>query len=154
MNRRRLRQLSGKRVRLYPPPISLDARGVRSPTREDVWLVERASSESLCLRNTATDHSVEFGRDGIHSFTSLACDDDGVVGFLTLLLQLTLQGRDVRITQRLPQSGRPIYVPVRRRPREEVVLPIAGTSNKAAELIVLIGLAVLILAALEHWPST
>jgi hypothetical protein len=154
MNRKRLRQLSGQRVRLYPPPISLDARGVRTPRREDEWLVERASSESLCLRNIATDHFVEIGRDGVHSFTSTPCDGDGVVGSLTLLLQLTLQGPDVRITLRSPQSGRPIYVPVRRRPRGEVVLPIAGTANKTAELIVLIGLAALILAALEHWPST
>src|SRR5712671_1253871 len=154
MNRRMLRELSGKRVHLSPPALLYDERGVRQPTNDDEWLVERASSDSVRISNLATGHAIDLGRDHIRSFCSNPSDGPGgAVGFLMLRCQVVLQGREVRVSPFAGDSRPRVFVPVRRRPKGELVLPLTGTPNKLAEAAVWLGLGIVVLAALEYWSS-
>lgn len=66
---------------------------------DDEWVIEQITDKGVTIKNMRTDHSKVLGFDHIHHYTSDPSKDfDGFEhGFLTLMVQLSLDGLHVRI---------------------------------------------------------
>jgi len=105
MNREQMKKNVGYRVQLVPIACRLEEGGRELPPLNDDWIINEVSNAGVRISNTRTGHETTLGEDHIHHFTS---DPDrsrtGIQhGFLTLNVQIFLQGRDLRV---LP-NGRP-----------------------------------------------
>ena len=97
MKKDQLKKLLHYRVCLSPPALHSNA-GTLLPVNDD-WSVQEITSDHIKLRNTVTYHEPLIGLDQIRSYTSDPHrNTDGFKhGFLSLHVQLTIQGREVLI---------------------------------------------------------
>jgi hypothetical protein len=99
MNKKGLRTLVGKIVRLRPSPRRQLAGGATEAIDDDhrVLGVTGEGSLSVRVQNLRTEHEFEIPQDSIRSYRD--------VGFLELRVQITLDGRIVRREILLAGSG-------------------------------------------------
>lgn len=98
MNLEQLRKNIGHRIQMVPPAHHLDASGHTLPTQDEDWLIEAINDENIRL-SKASGHFVLLGKDHVHHFTTNPQRSSGQVkfGFLTLHVQVIVQGGDVRV---------------------------------------------------------
>jgi hypothetical protein len=106
MNLDQLKKSVGFRVQLVPIACRLDEHGFELPQIDDDWIIEDASPAGARIRNTRTDHVTVLAPDHIHHYTSNPGRSRGglTYGFFTLLIQIYLQGPNLRITPN-PKPG-------------------------------------------------
>lgn len=116
MNWKHFQKNVGMQVQIEPPAYRLDSNNHVLPERHDDWLIEQfPSSDVMVLRNLATDHVVELGKDHIYDFrTNPLRSKNGITyGFLVLKIQIFLQGSNLwlrpngRPGERVPPSDLP-----------------------------------------------
>ena len=97
MNKTKLEQCLGQRVRLRPIPLRRTTDGTWLPPIDDDWIVTEVSPNGVRLSNIRTDHAPILGFDHVHHYsTDPARDWDGLKhGVLDLNAQLTLSGCNV-----------------------------------------------------------
>jgi len=100
MNLDQLKKNTGFHVQLEPVAIRLDDSGRELPPMNDDWLIEEVADTGIRISNIRTGHSTILGKDHIHHFTSNPgrSISGGIQrGFLTLLVQVYLQGNSLSI---------------------------------------------------------
>lgn len=100
MNLDQLKKNVGARVQLEPVAIRLDEYGRELPPMNDDWLIEEVTDVGVRILNLRTNHSTILGKDHIHHFTSnpgRSVIGGTQRGFLTLLVQIYLQGNTLSI---------------------------------------------------------
>jgi hypothetical protein len=99
MNLDQLKKSVGVHVSLHPVAVRLDDHGNELQDLDDDWVIREVSSEGVRIDNISTGHTVLLGPDHIHHFTSNpGRKSPGLrYGFLTLTVQLFLQGRAVHL---------------------------------------------------------
>jgi hypothetical protein len=113
MNLAQIKKSLGQRVQLVPIACRLDSLGRELPHINDTWLISEVAEEGVRIENPRTGHFTVLGKDHIHHFTTNpdASRVAGVPhGFLTLLVQLYLQGPKLWITP-TPRPGESVPPP-------------------------------------------
>jgi len=100
MNWDQLKKNISYRVQLEPVAISLDDIGRELPLQNDDWLIQEVTDTGVRISNIRTGHVITLGKDHVHHFTSNP--DRSIAyglqyGFLTLLIQIYLQGNSFEI---------------------------------------------------------
>ncbi len=98
MNKDMIKKMRYHRVRIRPVAKRLIG-ATELPEIDDEWSIEHITDKGVTIRNMRTYHSKLLGFDNIHHYTSDPSKDyDGFKhGFLTLTVQLYLDGWHVRI---------------------------------------------------------
>jgi len=92
MNRKKLPELKGKRVRPRPTPRRFDVAGNELPRSDQPWFVSDANRDGLVIENSGFGHTLLLPADQIHDFRT---DPSGKsFGFLNLHGQIWVRGRD------------------------------------------------------------
>jgi hypothetical protein len=123
MNKEQMRKNVGTQVRLLPPACRLDANGLeRKRIDDDFWMIEDVSEQGVRISDPRTGHLKLLGYDHIQKFTTDGTKAGARRGFLTLHVQLFVQGNDVKV---LPNAspGEPVA------PKRHTVLPKLVDSN-------------------------
>lgn len=76
------------------------------PLIDDEWVVEDVNDECVRLSLPRTGHGRTLALDNVHHFSTDRKHAGTTYGFLTLNVQLSIQGNDVRITPTRP--GEPV----------------------------------------------
>lgn len=99
MNWEQMKKNVGHRVQLVPTACRLDEQGRQLPAIDDDWIISEVSSNGVRISNTRTGHTTTLGKDHIHHFTSNPDGSQAGIqrGFLTLNVQLFMQGRDLQV---------------------------------------------------------
>jgi len=98
MNKDQMKNNVGKRVLLQPPARRLRLDGsVQAAATDDWWLVEEVTSAGVKISDPGTGHFRVLGYDHIQKFTSDQPRDGFERGFLTLHVQLVVQGNGVDV---------------------------------------------------------
>ena len=96
MNRDQLKKNVGRRVKIQPAAIHLDALGRERPTRNEDWTVVDVTDDEVRIEEDAvTPLTTRFGIDAVASFTSdpsRSVGDGKQYGFLLLKVQMYIQG--------------------------------------------------------------
>lgn len=113
MNKDMMKKNVHARVRLLPTACRLDHNGLELPPIEDEWIVRAVSDEGVEISNPRTSHVRMLGYDHIYKFTTDGSTGGFRRGFLSLHVQLIIQGNEVRI---LPNArpGEPVRPEMRR----------------------------------------
>ena len=74
---------------------------------DDWWLIQRVAEDGVTIVDPRTGHVRLLGYDHIQKFTSDGVRNGHGRGFLTLLVQLYIQGNDVRICPTRPGEAVP-----------------------------------------------
>jgi hypothetical protein len=107
MNKDQLKKIVGCHAILVPPACRLDQNDRELPAiDDDRWIVEAVTEEGVTISRPRSGHTKMLNYDHIHHFTSDAAKNGAMRGFLTLLVQLTVQGNEVRIYPTRP--GEPV----------------------------------------------
>ena len=111
MNLDKLKQDVGYRVKLVPSACHLDIGGDLLPAPDEDWTIMAVTDDYVEI-TAATSHVYRLGKDHIHHFTTdMHRSADGLQhGFLTLNVQLFIQGADVRAVPNHP-PGAPVAPP-------------------------------------------
>jgi hypothetical protein len=111
MNWDKLKRNLGYKVQLVPMACHLDAAGDILPPRGEEWTITSSGVDFLAI-NTESGHLYRLGKDHVHHYASDAHRSVGGdhYGFLTLHVQLFIQGTTVRV---VPNSrpGAPVDPP-------------------------------------------
>lgn len=98
MNKDQMKNNVGKRMLLQPPARRLELDGsIQPPPSDDWWLVEDVTSDGVKISDPKTGASRVLGYDHIQKYTSDLPLDGYARGFLTLLVQLVVQGGMVQV---------------------------------------------------------
>ena len=110
MQKAQLAKNIGERVRFRPIACRLNQIGQELPQIDDDWLIMSEADNGI-VANIRTQHQFTLGFDHVHHYTSDTTRREGNAkfGFLTLLVQVFLQDRDVRIEPTKP--GEPVAPP-------------------------------------------
>lgn len=97
MNWNQFQKNIGMRMLIEPPPCQLSDAGHVLPESHDEWLIESVSADTVKLRNLASNHAAELGKDHIYDYRSDPSRTKGDIraGFLVLKVQIFLQGQNV-----------------------------------------------------------
>jgi hypothetical protein len=110
MNRNMMKKNVHSRVLLQPPAYRLDHHGFEVKAVEDEWwIVQEITDEGVTISDPRSGHFRLLGYDHIQKFTSDGMKQGAKRGFLTLLVQLYIQGNDVRVLPTRP--GEPLPPP-------------------------------------------
>lgn len=92
-----LKKSIGHHLNLHPIAVRLDEHGNELESYDDDWIIREAASTGVRLDNISTGHTKVLGPDHIHHYTTNpGRTAPGITyGFLTLTVQLFLQGRQV-----------------------------------------------------------
>jgi len=95
-------------VLLQPQAYRLDQNGfvVKPAVDDDWWLIQSVTDDGVTISDPRTGHFRLLGYDHIQKFTSDGIKNGARRGFVTLLVQLYVQGIDVRILPTRP--GEPL----------------------------------------------
>jgi len=88
----------GYRVQLEPVAIRLDEIGRELPLQNDDWLIQEVTATGVRISNPNSGYATTLGKDHVHHFTSnpdRSIDGGLQYGFLTLHIQIFLQGNDL-----------------------------------------------------------
>ena len=102
MKKDQLTKNIGHWVRLIPIAHRLDNRGHPLPQLDDEWRIESVNDDGVRLSLPRTGHGRTLGFDHIHHYTSDRVERGMHYGFLTLNVQLAIQGNDVHVTPTRP----------------------------------------------------
>lgn len=99
MNWEHMKKNVGCRVQLVPTACRLDDYGRKLPNVDDEWIIQEVGADGVRISNSRTGHSTILGKDHIHHFTSNPAEASVGLkrGFLTLHVQIFLQGREARL---------------------------------------------------------
>jgi hypothetical protein len=88
-----------RRVELQPSACFLDSKGREAAEVSDDWLITDVTADRLLITNTRTQHQTVLAKDHVHHFTSdlIRSPDGSDHGFLTLLVQIFIQGDAIKI---------------------------------------------------------
>src|SRR5882672_5771554 len=75
------------------------------------WRIEAVTDEGVCIFLPRTGHRRTLGFDHIHQYTSDRIERQVSYGFLTLNVQLSIQGDDVGVTPTRPGKTLPPRIP-------------------------------------------
>jgi len=139
MNRKNLRGLHGKTVRLRPIPRRFDSRLGWLPPVEDHWRIEAPKANAAAVRasNLATGHFIDLSSDNVFEFRE--------PDFIVLKAQLTLTARQV-LSDPLPDPRARYMAPMprilpRRAPRP---IPASSSVSPFGALVLGVGLGLAI----------
>ena len=107
VNKEQLRKNVNDRVRLRPIAHRLHASGHPLPQLDDEWRIEAVTDDGLRIFLPRTGHGRLLGFDHICEYTSDRIEWGIKYGFLTLKVQLSIQGHDVRVTPMRPGNPMP-----------------------------------------------
>jgi hypothetical protein len=102
MNKEQLKKNVGDLVRLIPIAHRLDAKGHPLPQIDDEWRIESVTDAGVRLSLARTGHGRTLGFDHICEYTSDRIEQGVRYGFLTLKVQLSIQGNNVNVTPTRP----------------------------------------------------
>lgn len=113
VNRDGLKKFVGGRVQLVPVAHRIDQTGRLLEPIDDDWVIESVTAQGARISNSRTGHFTTLGFDHIYEFTSNPDRSRGEsrFGFLTLKIQISLQGNSLNIRP-TPRPGETVpYVP-------------------------------------------
>lgn len=120
MNWEKLKQNFGSWVQITPIACRLDEHGIPLPQIDEDWFIDETTDDYIRISSKATSHFVKLGKDHIHHFTSNPQRTVGTTkyGFLTLLVQVFVQGNNVWVkpTNRPGEAVAPPLVEIVDRP--------------------------------------
>jgi hypothetical protein len=121
MNLEQLKRNVGQQVKLVPPACHLDAAGDPLPSLNENWTIEAVTNDYIEIR-TALGQSYRLAKDHVRNFTSdtPSSTDDNRRGFLTLHVQLFVEGADVSAVPS-ERPGAAVIPPIDRARRARVV---------------------------------
>jgi hypothetical protein len=111
MKKDQIKKNVGDFVRLIPIAHRLDARGHPLPQIDDEWRIESVADDGVRISLPRTGHGRTLGFDHIHQYTSDRIHHGVNYGFLTLNVQLSIQGNDVNVTPTRPGEPVPPRIP-------------------------------------------
>jgi hypothetical protein len=111
VNKSQLKKNIGDWVRLRPIAHRLDVRGVPLPQIDDEWRIEDVTDEGVRLSLPRTGHGRTLGFDHVYEYNSDRVQGGSHYGFLTLKVQLSIQGNDVHVTPTRPGESVPPRTP-------------------------------------------
>jgi hypothetical protein len=116
MNHAQMKKNRFARVKLQPAANRLNQYGQELAVMDDDWIIEDVADAGVHISNPVTGHKTILGYDHIHHFTSNPNRSQSELkfGFLTLNVQISLQGNKVLVEPTRP--GEP-----RKPPRVEIV---------------------------------
>lgn len=108
MQKSQLAKNLGYHVRLRPIACRLDPLGLELPFVDDHWVIRSALDDGIKISNIRTQHFFKLGYDHVHHFTSdtTQASTGTKYGFLTLLVQIYLQGENLTIEPTLRPGER------------------------------------------------
>jgi hypothetical protein len=98
-------------VRLIPIAHRLDGKGHLLPQIDDQWRIESVTDDGVRIYLPRTGHGRTLGFDHIHQYTSDRIERGVNYAFLTLNVQLSIQGNDVSVTPTRPGEAVPPRIP-------------------------------------------
>ena len=109
MNKDMMKKNVNAHVLLIPPACRLDHIGLESKTTvdDDWWRVESVEDDGVKISDPRTGHFRTLGYDHIYKFTSDGTKDGAARGFLSLHVQMFVQGNDVRVVPNA-RPGEPV----------------------------------------------
>jgi len=111
MNKEQLKKNVGDFVRLIPIAHRLDGKGHPLPQIDDEWRIESVTDDGVRLFLARTGHGRTLGYDHICEYTSDRIERGVKYGFLTLRVQLSIQGNNVNVTPTRPGVPVPPRIP-------------------------------------------
>jgi len=111
MNKEQLRKNVNDWVRLRPIAHRLQASGHPLPQLDDEWRIEAVTDDGVRISLPRTGHGRLLGFDHICEYTSDRIERGMKYGFLTLKVQLSIQGHDVHVTPTRPGIPVPPRIP-------------------------------------------
>ncbi len=111
MNKEQIKKNVGHWVRLIPIAHRLDGRGHPLQQIDDVWRIESVTDEGVRLHLPRTGHCRTLGFDNVHHYTTDRIEHGSTHGFLTLNVQLSIQGNNVHILPTRPGEAVPPRIP-------------------------------------------
>jgi hypothetical protein len=102
MNKDQLRRNGGHWVRLRPIAHRLDPRGFPLPQIDDEWKIESVTDDGVRLSLPRTGHGRLLAFDNVCEYTKDRVERGMHYAFLTLKVQLSIQGNDVHVTPTRP----------------------------------------------------
>jgi len=104
MHKDQMKKNVGSHVLLLPPACRLDQNGFElKAVPDEWWLIEDVSDDGVRISDPRTGHVKILAYDHISKFTSDEAKNGARRGFLTLLVQLFVQGNSVSVVP----NGRP-----------------------------------------------
>jgi hypothetical protein len=109
MNKDMMKRNVGAHVLLVPPACHLDRNDLEIPPRveDDFWIVESVNDEGVRISDPRTAHARVLAYDHVYDFTSDQPQNSTRRGFLTLKVQMYVQGNEVRIVPNV-RPGEPV----------------------------------------------
>ena len=111
MQKDQLKKCVGHIVRLIPIAHRLDPRGFALPPIDDEWLIESVTDEGVRISLARTGHFRMLGFDHVHGYMSDRVLNGVKHAFLTLNVQLSIQGNDVHVFPTRPGVSVPPRIP-------------------------------------------
>jgi hypothetical protein len=111
MNKEQLRKNVGHRVRLRPIAHRLDPRGFPLVQIDDEWRIESVADDGVRLFLPRTGHGRLLAFDNVCEYTTDRVERGIHYAFLTLKVQLSIQGNDVNVTPTRPGVPVPTTIP-------------------------------------------
>jgi hypothetical protein len=111
MNKEMIKNNVYAHVVLQPPAIRLDKNGIELPAAvdDDWWQIQSVTDDGVTISEPRSGHFRLLGYDHIKKFTSDGVKNGNARGFLTLQVQLYVQGNEVRLLPTRP--GEPLPPP-------------------------------------------
>lgn len=99
MNKDMMKKNVNAHVLLVPPACRLDHNGLelKATVDDDWWRVESVDDDGVKISDPRTGHFRTLGYDHIYKFTSDGTKNGAVRGFLSLHVQVFVQGNNVRV---------------------------------------------------------
>jgi hypothetical protein len=102
MNKEQLKKNVGDLVRLLPIANRLDGKGHPLPQIDDEWRIESVADDGVRLFLPRTGHVRTLSYDHICEYTSDRVERGVKYGFLTLKVQLSIQGNNINVVPTRP----------------------------------------------------
>lgn len=138
MNWDAMKKNVGYRVQLQPVAQRLDAQDIVLQPIDDDWIIQSVGTDIVEISNIRTGHRTNLGKDHIHNFTSNPdrCTGGLKYGFLTLRVQISMQGDALRIRPTL-RPGEPLApeTPNLGANREEFAILVQRTREALEQLV-------------------
>jgi hypothetical protein len=98
MNKDMMKKNVGVHVLLVPPACRLDQHGFElKAVDDDWWLIQDVTNDGVQISDPRTGHFRNLGYDHVHRFTTDGTRNGSRRGFLSLHVQVFVQGNDVRV---------------------------------------------------------
>jgi hypothetical protein len=111
MKKDQLKKNVGELVRLIPIAHRLDAHGRALPQLDDEWQIESVADDGVRLFLPRTGHVRTLGLDTVCEYNSDRIERGVKRGFLTLKVQLSIQGNEVHVLPTRPGVSIPPRIP-------------------------------------------